>query len=1095
MANDFDSYMQSLGAVPSGAPSPEQRVRDEYARSMGRQPQGFLGKTADILARGQYASAGLAYTLADEGVVALGKAVGVALQEFAMPEQRYSFRDVIEKVSPEFVENNPRIASTLGFAGDVIFDPTTYVSFGVSGGSKLALKGGAKLLGKKAAALGSRRGDDLLVTLNRAGQEKLSQLSTEEAALRSVAVARHENLTRNYLKKGFDESSAQALASHRLKSVIPDIDERVAETTADFARAVETRATKRLSETLSSMDVAEAGALVDAGGIKLGGKNLVSGEMFRRFSDGIGLTATRNFIRSTQLAKNTRRLFSRNADIPPELLDLEQRVTGYIAKAEEDAKRVFSDYFGQFSREERERVTEIGQRIEESVAAGKEAKQLPAELARVQEKVFNRMKATDREKGLYVRFRQMMNELAETEQAAGTLKQTKDAYWPRYYEAIHNANSFSGFRRKLRMGLARTFSPGEARKFSTIAEAKAAGYSPIMDAGRLYLSRVMESKRRLAHDIFDSQKDEIVNTFLKSAAATTTGKNFKSLEKARKVGALDSNLERHIKQHIAFVGEGIYSNVTPDEINAAVRMYDRSMSAFRKFATVVRPAFGARQAVSNTFQRFIVGGVEATGVPFDPSTFTDAALWLGGKTDHGIVSVFGRQYSGREVMGLAREYGVLKNVSVEGIGRGPIHSARSTRDLATRLDRHRTVTANLGNTPAAKGMAMLMETALDYTNVPAMIEDYSRLAMFGNLLRAGHSADNAVRLVDKALFDYTTGLSKFEQRFMRRVIPFYSFQRFAIPMMAAATAKTPGRVANSVKAGKTLMEVVFKSRTGEELTPAERAVLPGWLVEQPEQFMGFDEEMRAKFATANNYTPLDVMGFIQSNDKGEFDLRQSLVQASLSQLAPLIKVPMEFLLGEDFFTGRSLENVRNGGDLDVDALLENLVSMSVAGGTGNAVKGAAAKALVAGLTAASPEVARKTLGAALGMEEGMDPRTGKRTVYFNPYRFHLMTSVLPGLNEAIKGARNDKTAEEKARQLLFGVPTIKLDLQEQKRFKLQSMQREKSALRSEAKRTAIQNRASAHRKAMIELRSFLQDAASDVDHIQYGGEIRGDGVP
>jgi hypothetical protein len=157
--------------------------------------------------------------------------------------------------------------------------------------------------------------------------------------------------------------------------------------------------------------------------------------------------------------------------------------------------------------------------------------------------------------------------------------------------------------------------------------------------------------------------------------------------------------------------------------------------------------------------------------------------------------------------------------------------------------------------------------------------------------------------------------------------------------------------------------------------------------------------MRAVFKTFNNFTPLDVFGYMQQDEVGNFDTRRTLLQASLSQLTPFVKVPAEIMLGEDFFTGRSLEDARNIGDVDIDKMLGHIAGVAV-GGSGAAegslmsgAGGVAAGALLGKILGALPmDDAKEKVASFLGIEEGVD-RDGNRAVYMNAYAMHLLTAV------------------------------------------------------------------------------------------------------
>ena len=87
-----------------------------------------------------------------------------------------------------------------------------------------------------------------------------------------------------------------------------------------------------------------------------------------------------------------------------------------------------------------------------------------------------------------------------------------------------------------------------------------------------------------------------------------------------------------------------------------------------------------------------------------------------------------------------------------------------------------------------------------YFKIGQPIEDNARTAFFldqrAKFLRKGLSekdaTKNAVKAVDKYLFDYQTGLTDFERNTMKRLFPFYTWARFNLPLQVEAILNKPG---------------------------------------------------------------------------------------------------------------------------------------------------------------------------------------------------------------------------------------------------------------------------------------------------------------
>jgi len=107
------------------------------------QKTGFLGDILDVISRGQYASANVAKNLTDNKDDSIGDVASSAYRGLS-GQDRTSYRDVLEQSGME----QGKLRSALGFAGDVLLDPTTYLTLGVGTGAKIGGKVAAKGLGK-----------------------------------------------------------------------------------------------------------------------------------------------------------------------------------------------------------------------------------------------------------------------------------------------------------------------------------------------------------------------------------------------------------------------------------------------------------------------------------------------------------------------------------------------------------------------------------------------------------------------------------------------------------------------------------------------------------------------------------------------------------------------------------------------------------------------------------------------------------------------------------------------------------------------------------------------------------------------------------
>jgi len=107
------------------------------------QDTGFLGDVLDVISRGQYASANIAKTLTDDKKDSFKSVLGSGYKGLS-GQDKTSYRDVLEQSGME----QGKLRSALGFAGDVLLDPTTYLTLGTGTAAKIGGKTAAKGLGK-----------------------------------------------------------------------------------------------------------------------------------------------------------------------------------------------------------------------------------------------------------------------------------------------------------------------------------------------------------------------------------------------------------------------------------------------------------------------------------------------------------------------------------------------------------------------------------------------------------------------------------------------------------------------------------------------------------------------------------------------------------------------------------------------------------------------------------------------------------------------------------------------------------------------------------------------------------------------------------
>lgn len=762
--------------------------------------------------------------------------------------------------------------------------------------------------------------------------------------------------------------------------------------------------------------------LVDQGGLKILGKTAVSTEQFKNFARALRLPQVLKTVKDLPgikelgiAAKGIKETFGLNQILErdyPEWMRFRRNIEVQRHSALETVEKAYLDIFnvpGQsgvrvLNKEEREGVTQFLSSVQKETKVRIEALGLKNPSIEFGQKVFkdllNASTLSVEQKAAIVKLQASHNEMFRLEREAGLTHDYYVNYNPIRYEAINSAKKYIELRR---------FQTGEAIKgtdtfvqpkdFTTIEEALAAGYQPIKDAGRLYALRYLEHNAALRRQEW--------STFIKSAYP-------------------NGKIPKIIDQDLLRLGEKYYAPRYGEAGKLAVELFDFVNGMFRKSATVVRPAFTGKQIIGNSGQIFAEMGTDALKV-FDPTVFGDAVNIVAGQGDklRGISDVFGVKYTGQELLDLTKQYPVRKNVAIENIGF--VTEGQVVQKLTSDL-----YTSKMGNelagSKAMAGMQNLFNKGSYYLQIPAFTEDIFRIGAFIGAIKAGNSPAAAMEVVDKALFNYTSGLTHAEQVIRKTIVPFYSFQRFGTELLVRALGQHPARLAVGAKGIQQFYESWNKIAGGEELTENERSVVAPYILEQPSTFEKFDKQGLAIFRTFNNLTFLDVMNSLHLDEDGSLNLNETLMKGALSQLAPFWKVPLETLIFKrQLFTDKPLEGVYSGrvGNLDYDKFITNLGVMS--GLHGGAVTGAIGGAL-GGIARFGP--IEDQIKSMIGWEEGTT-KAGQRYVRVNPYLLNVTTSMLPALNTAIRISNQDNTFWDNVLYGSFGIGASRLDLKQE----------------------------------------------------------------
>lgn len=943
--------------------------KERKLQASGRAPTGIFTGIIDILSRAQYAEVAVIDELAtgEFGVKALGSALTRGLQEFVVPRDRLSFVDLIGKYAPEFAEKNPIATMIAGTAADVALDPTTWLSFGVGGAGK-------------AVKVTSKVGETLYLTTK--GAEKLRQITQLSQRMMADELIGHASkfnwAEEQIVKLAMSDPALTFKKGFQAHITVPFVDKHLA--------------------------------------------TVLSPEAAQKLADSTGLTAIRNFVKTlsdnSNMIQSIKGTFRRVGDLPPEYLKLANQFMSVAENASEEvikatakmAKGITPDGARAIGRAAHGISDDI-MAISRNAAPGDEFGITEDLIRKVQERWFAQERLGEKEINVYSQMRRALTEMRQAENLAGLEIREIAEYFPRQYRNIEKTSSgvdqvYRAKRFSTRMGAS------ESRVFETIKDAQEAGFNPEWNAVKSFAMRAVASRKAVAKKQFDDALEAMIKR-----------ENFSG-----KIVDLIRNDAREI-------GDSVHPNFDKYWLNALVNSHDFIInSVFRPSATILKPGFATFQALSNTVQMMWAGGftmgaraglgiagdvIDAVGSGFGGKYWESMRKTLWNFDPHGpkidsalilkyldepsklrgsrITTDIGTSYTGEEIAMMIRDMRIAQGTSVLGV---PGFKKTATGELM----RLNAIAAVSDKTGVSEGFLDFMSGAASYWNWPRMVEDMARTNFFMNALRQGHSPHEAMKLVNKALYDYTGGLSKFERQWVKRVIPFYSFARFTLPLAADVATTKPGRLLNTSRGMKMFFGAWNKIQGGEQLNDAERHSIPGWILEQPSTFAKFGLDGRAHFNAFTNWTPLDALSFMEPGDSERSAVEKTVQKTVLSMMTPVIKLPLEHAMNRNFFTGRVLKDATR----IKDRLGNNSTLWQV-------------------MDKVLPEEVKK----AMSWEIATDVRTGKESVYINPYLAHYATGIMPVMNTFIRMFDSDLTPTERAMWTIGNVSTYKIDMRQQ----------------------------------------------------------------
>lgn len=985
----------------------------------------------------------------------LAKAVVAGVKAFKEPNNKNRGNELVKKVAPEFSKNNPKTTAILGFLTDIATDPLTFIS-------------GKGTINVVRAAGGE--------ALTRAG---VSELARETARLRhgyAIETAAKGAKKIGVVTQEAGEAAQKALDAG-LSSLVSDSSLlNIRKATADEIRQA---AGDHVSSLIRSSE--EAAKKLE----KPKGAALAIGIPFTKLESEIPLPIVDIVSEQVSKLKNLRPVdaalatLSKTYGRPPEFNKMVTQLEEARDYAQQQAYKIATDLKTKFSQESLDKIGKTGWNIDSATQnletqLGRPLTTLEANQAI--DDVVKQAKLTPDEQAQLARSMQNYSDWYKIEKQAGLVEQSITNYNPRIYKLIEKPKIYNFIKKNNAPGVGTVVTRGlnkkdaftKHRQFATEAEAVAAGFQPEYDAAVLYAHRFLQHEQEMARAQFREAFDDLFKS-----------KNFKGdLVPAR------------IAKDVDFIGNAQYPGGMGEDLGYFVKYANKMNNAFRLSATR-KPGFGLKQMIGNPLLMGLVQGTKAMKA-FDPRAALDTALLIlapkrttrklpafienfflkkgeqgldsvlasrvamskvsGAERlenyldDFKLVSALGQTYTGREIYD-----GFLKRGIIRGID-GADQKINSAIETAV---------------PAqARGYVGVIKEFMKFWNHASMAEDYARTITGVNALRLGHSFDEAKKIVNKTLFDYIHGLSPEESKYLRSIVTFYTFPRFAVPAILTAAVQKPSALLNYDR----FMDLANKLLvTGEDLNPAERFVAQEqYIFEQPNVFRGFDKEGKANFNVFSSINPIDALNILKFDGKGKLDVRQSVEEGIFGTFVPYIKLPIEHLADKDFFREKTIEEAARTGRVSATSL-----------------------------AAALPQDVRDLMG----FETVINDK-GQVRHYVNPYLTYYGVQLFPGMRDYVKLVDEDKSilanASEMIQHTLLPVKTVtgpkEIDLL--KSAQTQQGREDKELQEAKAKITKMAKRGEVSRAqdAFNDYNELLQTVEQNQQR-RRSAPIRGEGFP
>lgn len=327
-----------------------------------------------------------------------------------------------------------------------------------------------------------------------------------------------------------------------------------------------------------------------------------------------------------------------------------------------------------------------------------------------------------------------------------------------------------------------------------------------------------------------------------------------------------------------------------------LRHYDKVHNLLKGYM-IAKPGFHMRNFFSATFMNFL------HGVKFSSYRQFQRAYW---KFQHDLAVEQGMTRRANSMKASMKKRGVWGNVNADDVAivremyEGNILGGSSGQ-----------VAAEFLQSPLEQGgfrRAWGTVNPFNSRNAPLRLsrnvgvgtETYVRGVLgFDVLKHSNGTVDDAFDAITKWHFDYSD-LSAFESKVIKRLIPFYTWTKHALPLMIEQVGKNPAK-----------MSMYLKAKRNIEMGQEKAAIVPPYFIRQGAIQLPFKYKGQNMFVLPDLpfKTPLELIDPALAFDKdmSVTDRIQVMLGSVGTQITPLIKAPYEWKAKQNLWKGYSFD--------------------------------------------------------------------------------------------------------------------------------------------------------------------------------------------